>query len=1004
MDSIAKRVNKLQQSQIPNQKIPSFGLDFRTSSNHRRNSDHAIQGSFQTAQLVNPSQPRSPAKFMAVSQESSLKTNNQSHPQNNESRWTSQQPNSLRWSEGATRHDERPKSGEPEARVDRGLTEDQPGARYYPSNNISSGRSSRGLPRPDSMFLPKTVSLEKSEAVPEMTKTSIREKSILNFNIQPTGYKVGPMEQSKQPQQQKNDQHHARELEQQLQQPYFYSPQLPHQLPFQHPQQHPQHPQQQQLHTSYTQPMSVLQQASPSYLLVGDINQLAGLNQGPNPSVVPTYSGMVSSLFGLIGNQPGYLCTPQQALVPHRQPEPVVGYQQVPNQMLPNSVLMRPQVAIVATDPGTLRALLTGGLNPQTFLQPIIIPTQPPLPTTTMAQVSNQFVPAGQSVPSGNETSPYANYSPQPVVTSGTEYMKGIGSAGSQAYASGTHRIPSFGTPVSQTTFLQTSSGIPPVREHSNDAGTHEHSVVGQNGIHQQPTQAREPIRKSSINQKMDHENSLGLSRDVVVRSRHATSGEQLSRPQQQHTPPTKECRDPEQQKPQEFRQSEPSPSDTVDQVVPRIGHPPRTLRFLARPEATDGSAPTEEVKHIPSTATAVAYREPKKLEAISLFEGSRSSEKPLRRQLTTENEAWTAGDSDTLGRRRDPNSISAYYERIKQRGNRPLSAYRPNTVMQDEDHSNQENLTHVRSTSSASRTAGNEAKADKRLDERKRQPVRRAVTFANEKSHSPEQDNHIPAKDPSVMSVAERTRRWLQVRERDLNDRYRYSTCGFIDQDLIDCQDLVPVEDRVKMFDSGMHLPKDPDDMIPTKLESDSSLTSWPNLDKPVYLTDNEQRDKRATTPSKTVASVKLQTTRSTIGGFFTPRSAVGLQHLRLGTPSLSKRLTATSQITTKNEPEKQLLAQGDELASMSLAEKRRIFSRENPPKTANNARSNSRRKTQPVTLDDLARANQLILARLDGRSLESPSSILRDDNESFGFPERASEVSTPEASILNF
>ncbi|KAG5447361.1 hypothetical protein CSKR_111002 [Clonorchis sinensis] len=907
-------VNQLQQSQIQNQKIPSFGLDFRTSSKHRRNSDHSIQGSFQTAQLVNPSQPRPPAKFVTVSQESSLQTNNQSHPQKIESGWTSQQPNNLRWSEGATRHDERPKSGEPEARVNRGLTEDQPEARPYSSNNIASGRSSRGLPRPDSMFLLKTASLEKPEGGPEMTKTSTREKSILNFNIQPTGYTVGPMEQSKQAQQQKTDQHHARELERQLQQPYFYSPQLPHQLPLQHQQQQ----QQQQLHTSYTQPMSMLQQASPSYLLVGDINQLAGVNQGPNPSAVPTYSGMVSSLFGLIGNQPGYLCTPQQALVTHTQPEPIMGYQQIPNQMLPNPALMRPQVAIVATDPGTLRALLTGGLNPQTFLQPIIIPTQPPLPTTTMAQVSNQFVPAGQSVSSGNETSPYAKYSPQPVVTSGTEYMKGIGSAGSQAYASGTQGTPPFGIPVSNTTFLQTSSGIPPVREHSNDAGWYERPVVGRNGIHQQPTQAREPIGKNNINQKMDHENSTDLSRDVVVRSRHATSGEQLSRPQQQHTPPTKECRDPDQQKTQEFRQSQPSPNDTVDQAVPRIGHPPRTLRFLARPDATDGSADAEEVKHLPSTATAVAYREPKKLEAISLFESSRSSEKPLRRQLTTENEAWTAGDSDTLGRRRDPNSISAYYERIKQRGNRPLSAYRPNSVMQDEEHSNQEKLTHVRSTSSASRTAGNEPKADQRLDERKRQPVRRAVTFANEKSHSPEPGNHIPAKDPSVMSVAERTRRWLQVRERDLNDRYRYSTCGFIDQDLIDCQDLVPVEDRVKMFDSGMHLPKDSDDMIPTKLESDSNLTSRPNLDKPVYLTDTEQRDKRATTPSKAVASVKLQTTRSTIGGFSTPRSAVGLQHLRLGTPSLSKRLTTTSQMTTKNEPEKQLLTQGDELARL--------------------------------------------------------------------------------------
>ncbi|KAF5394295.1 hypothetical protein PHET_11884 [Paragonimus heterotremus] len=54
-----------------------------------------------------------------------------------------------------------------------------------------------------------------------------------------------------------------------------------------------------------------------------------------------------------------------------------------------------------------------------------------------------------------------------------------------------------------------------------------------------------------------------------------------------------------------------------------------------------------------------------------------------------------------------------------------------------------------------------------------------------------------------------------------------------------------------------------------------------------------------------------------------------------------------------------------------MSVREKRRLFSRESWSLRPVTGRSAARRKTQPVTLDDLARANQLILARMDGRSL---------------------------------
>nr|CAH8819764.1 unnamed protein product [Trichobilharzia regenti] len=61
-------------------------------------------------------------------------------------------------------------------------------------------------------------------------------------------------------------------------------------------------------------------------------------------------------------------------------------------------------------------------------------------------------------------------------------------------------------------------------------------------------------------------------------------------------------------------------------------------------------------------------------------------------------------------------------------------------------------------------------------------------------------------------------------------------------------------------------------------------------------------------------------------------------------------------------------------------------------------------RRKTQPITLDDLARANQLILERYYGKHLESPfGSVKGDEQDSFGFHEYDSQISTPEASLLS-
>lgn len=59
-------------------------------------------------------------------------------------------------------------------------------------------------------------------------------------------------------------------------------------------------------------------------------------------------------------------------------------------------------------------------------------------------------------------------------------------------------------------------------------------------------------------------------------------------------------------------------------------------------------------------------------------------------------------------------------------------------------------------------------------------------------------------------------------------------------------------------------------------------------------------------------------------------------------------------------------------------------------------------RRKTQPITLDDLAKANQLILERYYGKHLESPfGSVKGDEQDSFGFHEYDSQLSTPEASL---
>ncbi|VDL97545.1 unnamed protein product [Schistocephalus solidus] len=80
-----------------------------------------------------------------------------------------------------------------------------------------------------------------------------------------------------------------------------------------------------------------------------------------------------------------------------------------------------------------------------------------------------------------------------------------------------------------------------------------------------------------------------------------------------------------------------------------------------------------------------------------------------------------------------------------------------------------------------------------------------------------------------------------------------------------------------------------------------------------------------------------------------------------------------------------------------MSVREKSNIFNRRStggkPPKV-----ERQRRKTQPITFDDIARANQRILDSAGGLALETPLESFIDEEFDLG-----SICSSPAASVLS-
>ncbi|TPP65301.1 hypothetical protein FGIG_05449 [Fasciola gigantica] len=571
---------------------------------------------------------------------------------------------------------------------------------------------------------------------------------------------------------------------------------------------------------------------------------------------------------------------------------------------------IQPQIAILATDPATLRALLSGSLAPQNLFQSL------------------------------QQQQPQPNFGPS-IPHSTSDYLRDVQLPKSSLHSTSTRFI---GQEIDINKPNAISPG--PVKSGQKQQQQREHDDSRSLNSPVQASAMREiheghsPRCDTETAKSQSETRSREPHPDVITRTRHCTSMTNGRQPISRS---------------QIVIDEEEASNELSSQ--PRIGHPPRTLRNLAKPDLLESSTSVDEMRHI-------AVREPRKLNAEAFLQQSREEPSDVQSTIKSSTEAWGSGDSDTIGRRREPVSISAYYEKMKQnRGTRPLSAYRPLTSLEEQKAEQlKNNQTQPPTTGPMTRTAKPVG-----LNKRTNPVQRRAVTFATEsKEHVPpvrshdmqNEVSHKTARDPSIMTVAERARQWIEGRERDQSDTHRYSTCGFIDQDLMDCQEIVPVEDRVKMFDSGNIAQKFAEETTEaSSAQSEKhlrSMTTDQQLSQPMV-----KQEPRLPVPSRAVASMKSQASKMSEGAILFPRALTGLQRVRMDSPGKS----AVGQNTKWN--------------AMSLEEKRRIFTRDNlaqpspktPPSSA--PRSSTRRKTQPVTLDDLARANQIILARLDGRNV---------------------------------
>ncbi|CAH8464867.1 unnamed protein product [Heterobilharzia americana] len=623
-------------------------------------------------------------------------------------------------------------------------------------------------------------------------------------------------------------------------------------------------------------------------------------------------------------------------------------------QLLSGTTVLQPQVAIVAVDPETLRAILSGTFN-----------TQALFPPANMTSASNQSINVTSSLNLPTQTSCIPNIPPLSLPEATSCYR--------------TAEPPAISVSESTEISFQNKQ----VSEDNKYTNTPS-SLNESNTLSSQPSYIKSTTTPATDSELFNHSSD----RSTILK-----------------------------------------PSNTVSQAsLPKLRNPPRTLRFLEKSEPYESSGHTDDCQR----GGQPVGREPRKLNASSFILRSQkaSTVEPQNVQegdLCEDSGSLKGGDSDTPGQRQDVSSISAYYEQMKRRNRRPLSAYRPTGGTQPQ------------STSSPSllKTECLASFDSKPMNRRSTHQLTRGYTIASSKPDHPRSSNFSEEKvqpqetDPSIMSVAERARQW-QLAQSSGQNNARYSTSGFIDQDLVDCQDLVPVEDRVKMFDTG----------APPSCQGEKNPRLTSELQglrerRQVKFTDTNlvtslSPSKSSNLANKSVTSVTLQTKRLNHVNPRRPHSSVNLQRIKqdlqqtgIFQPTVNRTApnlqynnnnnNHTNNINLKIAPVKGVQQpNGDELSKLSLNEKRNLFNQRDQQgqysltnKTLNIStepvKRVIRRKTQPITLDDLARANQLILERYYGKHLESPfGSVKGDEQDSFGFHEYDSQISTPEASLL--
>lgn len=275
-------------------------------------------------------------------------------------------------------------------------------------------------------------------------------------------------------------------------------------------------------------------------------------------------------------------------------------------------------------------------------------------------------------------------------------------------------------------------------------------------------------------------------------------------------------------------------------------------------------------------------------------------------------------------------------------------------------------------------------------------------------KAHSLPESEHLKTsasslKDTGIHSVADRARMWLRQRQA------QYATdSNFVDRDLVACEDLVPVEDRVRAFNSGKvaeanaaerrRLQEDYEEALSRRLQEqfgmeEASVSAPPQTTTPATVLLTSQ-------PQVEIKDASTRPTPGPIGGNLTESArSRGTSRLRSLAPSRNMM------IPERTQPPSQLQMQcnsprvifNDPLARMSVREKSNIFNRRStggkPPKV-----ERQRRKTQPITFDDIARANQRILDSAGGLALETPLESFIDEEFDLG-----SICSSPAASVLS-